>query len=179
MRIAFRMMVLPLVLAACDAPTGPDPALDAPLRSVGASDGIAASVTGSGIRDLDPDPHRQFIRAFTVSAVKRTDGTVKGQYNLVIGSGSETHLHGDVTCLVVKGGRAWIAGNVTRWPFPDDLKDMSSVAVEIVDSGSPDVPDGLSLLGFWIGDPDAGNAWCEEAQVGDVLPITHGDLTVR
>lgn len=175
MRTAVRFMILPAVLAACEAPVGPDPALDAPMLS---RQGVVASVTGSGIRDLDPDPRKQFIRAFTVSAVKQADGTVTGQYNMVIGSGSETHLHGDVTCLVVKGDRAWIAGDVDRWPFPEDQRDMSSVAVEIVDGGSA-APDGLSLLGFWIGDPDAGDAWCEDAQEGPVLPIDHGNLTVR
>lgn len=183
MSIRRLMAALPMaaLLVACDTPVDPelgstlDP--DGALLASPASSG--ASVTGGGWRASDPDdPHS--LRHFSISAIDR-GGKVSGRYNLLIGS-SEIVVRGDVTCLTVIDGRAWVGGTIDKaeLPFPPEIvAQLTGIAVELVDHGNGSGVDELSGLGLFVANPDGPQSFCDDATPGPVGPVDRGNYEVR
>lgn len=174
---------LPVIalLVACDTPV--DPELGSTLDPDGtflpspATSGV--SVTGGGWRAADPDdPHS--LRHFSLSAVER-GGKVSGRYNLLIGS-SDIVVRGDVTCLTVIDGRAWVGGTIDKaeLPYsPEIVAQLTGIAVELVDHGDGSGVDELSGLGLFLADPDGPQTFCDDATPGPVGPVDRGNYEVR
>lgn len=101
-------------VAACegsaDGVSGPDASLG--LDANGAS-AVTQFVTGSGHFF---DPARQAWRTFSINGKMMPDGSVDGTFQLrvhrTLGGGAK--LHGRVTCMVIEGKRAWLAGIVEK-----------------------------------------------------------------
>jgi hypothetical protein len=185
MNVLRLMGALPLValLAACDTPL--DPELGSTLDPDGAKALVAsagsagASVTGGGWRSTDPDDPTA-LRHFSITAGNR-GGTVSGRYNLVTGS-SDIVVRGDVTCLTVVDGRAWVGGTIdkTELPFPPEIvAQLTGIAVELVDHGNGSGVDELSALGLFVNDPEGPQRFCDDADPGPVDPVDRGSYQVR
>jgi hypothetical protein len=91
---------------------GPDASLAGGLDANGAST-AAAFVTGSG---HFYDPARQGWRTFSINGKVMPDGSVDGtwQVRVHLGPNGGAKLHGRVTCMVIEGNRAWLAGIVEK-----------------------------------------------------------------
>lgn len=61
-------------------------------------------------------------------------GNVSGQFELHFTS-TDANIHGDVTCLVVDGNRAWLGGVVTRTSDPSLVADGQNFVWRAVDNG--------------------------------------------
>lgn len=183
MTIRRLMGALPLValLVACDTPVNPElgSTLDPDGALVTSTGSSGASVTGGGWLAADPtDPHS--LRHFSLSANDR-GGTVSGRYNLLIGS-SDIVVRGDVTCLTVIDGRAWVGGTVDKaeLPFPPEIvAQITGIAVELVDHGNRSGVDELSGLGLYVANPDGPQGFCDDAVPGSVGPVDRGNYEVR
>jgi hypothetical protein len=175
-----------MALAACDSGLEPEPAaLGSTLDPDGAPAliaglGVASSATGSGIISGNAS-----LRAMTFSALAAPDGTVRGQYTVVLNgnerrlAGTRGKLMGEVTCLRVVGNRAFIAGDTKK----DDLEALpvpiGGVAIEVVDGGEgPGAVDEVSTIGLYLDLANA-NAWCEAAEAGPTFQAEHGQVQVR
>lgn len=185
MQIRRLMKALPVVglLVACDTP------VDAELGSTLDPDGAetlvvstastGASVTGGGWLAGDPDdPHS--LRHFSLTANDH-GGKAKGRYNLTIGS-SDIVVRGDVTCLTVIDGRAWVGGTIDKaeLPFPPEtVARLTGIAVELVDHGNGSGVDELSGLGLFLDNPDGPQSFCDAADPGPVGPVDRGNYQVR
>ncbi len=149
-----------------------------PTAAFSAGGGNTAVVTGSGHIDLDPSQTKA-LRRFTLSAIAHADGSVSGQYQLVVGP-AQLVAHGKVTCVTKSGNRAFIGGTIDRRNFFEEF-DITGVAIEVVDNGSGpgDPPDEVSSLGLYVSNPDGPQQFCDDATPGPTMPITQGDLSVR
>lgn len=174
-------------LVACDSPVGTTASIAAADAPVAASEsGIVAAVHGSGHLGPAETGERRSIRAFTISARNLAGGDVKGQYHLTTDSpfGPDAHpllkLHGTITCLIVDGDRAYLGGTVDRRNFFEGV-DITGVAIEVVDNGSgPSAPpDEISNVGLFVANPDGPQDYCDAATPGPVIPVDHGDISVR
>jgi hypothetical protein len=102
-----------VALAACtdgpDVTSGPDVSLG---RDANRTDAIAF-VTGSA---QFYDPARQAWRTFSINGKVMPNGSVDGTWQLRVhrGPNGGAKLHGRVTCMVIEGNRAWLAGIVER-----------------------------------------------------------------
>lgn len=164
-----------IVLAGCDPNTGPSES-ELPALGVAAfSQSVETSATGSG-HFVQANGE---LRKFTFSAVKRTDGGVSGQYQLVAGNG-DLVAHGSVDCLTVIGNEAWIGGPLERnnvgAPF-----DSGWFRVADNGNGGSGTADGISLLVVAV-DPTgtAAQAFCADTPAGPPLvDVVAGDISVR
>lgn len=174
-------LTLLALLVACDTPVDPElgSTLDPDGALVASTGSSGASVTGGGWRAADPDdPHS--LRHFSLSAVER-GGKVSGRYNLLIGS-SDIVVQGDVTCLTVIDGRAWVGGTIDKaeLPFsPEIVAQLTGIAVELVDHGDGSGVDELSGLGLYVANPDGPQSFCDDATPGPVGPVDRGNYQVR
>lgn len=177
------LLPLAALLTACEGPV--DPELGSTLDPDGAKALVASaarsgvSVTGGGWRASDPDDPTS-LRHFSITAQAR-GGKVSGRYNLVVGS-SDVVVRGDVTCLTVVDGRAWIGGTIDRaeLPFPQELVDqLTGIAVELVDHGNGSGVDELSSLGLYVANPAGPQTFCDDATPGSVAPVDRGSYQVR
>lgn len=96
MKIALVLAVAAAGLAACDTPTAPEA-----VQPSFSANGVAASATGFGRVSASN-------RRFAFSAIRKADGSVNGQYQLVTGAG--IRIHGTVTCVTVVGNVARVGG---------------------------------------------------------------------
>lgn len=113
------LLLTSVVVAACEQPVGPfadeGPGLEpdgslAPFAA--ATSAVIASATGSGHFTSGGE-----LRTLAFTAVRRADGSVSGQYQVVIHA-IDRFLHVSVTCLSVRNDTAWIAGVIDRTNHP-------------------------------------------------------------
>ncbi len=186
-------VALVLLVAACatadNGPLGPDQmASPAVALSVG-SGGIAGSVTGSAHLTVfpPPTPPGLALRNFTFSAVRNTDGSASGEWQLVAGA---TIIHGSIDCLTIAsdGQSARMSGLVERVkPAGSSFHENTAFAIEVWDNGpgeSGDLDVTTQLSAFRNEAPEVGRAFCETGATPlgadlNPLPIEHGNLTVR
>ena len=106
----------------------------------------------------------------TVSLSAHGTTPVKGTWSF---RGGATTIGGPITCLVVDGSEAWLAGT------PSVGED--GVFIYLIDGGSPGTED---LAVTWVQDPDQSfeelQGWCE-SRFTDVplFEVDSGNLTVR
>lgn len=167
-----------VALTGCHDTTGIDanraPGFDAAF-SAGGNEVV---VTGGGHVDRDPSPAMD-LRRFTLSAIGHANGSVSGQYELVVGPAA-VKVHGTITCVTRSGNRAFIGGTVDRRNIFEEF-DITGVAIEVVDNGSgPGAPpDEVSNVGFFVAAPGGAQAFCDDAAPGPTMPITQGNISVR
>ena len=184
-------------LAACDrGPTEPGSSNAAGNGVVGgaaaaatsdagtlASLGVEYSATGAGQQWSTPpgEEAKPALRRFTFAAHKRADGAVSGHYNIVAASG--LHIEGEVTCLNVVGGRAWVGGTF-RNAQPAPPFTPVGVVFEVLDGGTgPAAGDQISNLGIFAAELGATEEnvqeFCDDAIPGPIAPIDLGSIAVR
>ena len=116
---------------------------------------------------------------FSLTAIKRADGSVSGQYTDRFARGDG--FHAVVDCLVVDGNQAWISGVISRGKFTDpdtgeefDLAGLN-VFTRVQDNGTSanDPPDQISFSFF-----DTEPIPCTEMFDVDLLDAPDGQVTV-
>lgn len=135
-----------------------------------AKGGVLASVTGSGHITTSAN------RTFTFSAQQKSDGTVSGQFNLVIHGDPQTKIHAEVVCMSVDGNRAWVGGVVKSASNPDWVGLETAWAVEDNGQGSPS-PDLISLM--YVPFAGAAQPNCDDKLQTPSLPVEGGNVSVR
>ena len=106
----------------------------------------------------------------TVSLSAHGTTPVKGTWSF---RGGAATIGGPITCLVVDGSEAWLAGTRSGGE--------TGVFIYLIDGGSPGTED---LAVTWVQDPDQSfdelQGWCE-SQFTDVplFELDRGNLTVR
>jgi len=176
------------VLAACrEAPL--DPAAGDPASAnLGVASAVSGSVTGSAHVSIDfgvPLPAGLGLRNLGFNAIRHGDGTVTGQWQIVVGS---SIIHGTIDCLVIAPGAqsARMSGVVTSSLFTS-FQVGTAFAMEVFDngnggSGTPDVAS--EIRAFRNAAPAVGRAFCEAGTVppgADLAPapMDHGNVTIR
>ncbi len=88
---------------------------------------------------------------FSLVALQRADGSVKGQYHdqFSLGGLNGNGFHVAVDCLYVDGNQAWVSGEITHARFLVDIVGQNALT-RVVDSGrsANDLPDQISAS--WI-----------------------------
>lgn len=172
-------------------PTQPPARAMSTVASAEAGTGVVASATGSG-HVMQPEAG---IRKFTISGLKRADGSVSGQYDLELGpldllkefevAPPLLRFHGTITCMTVIGNSAYLGGTVDSHINGElffGRDDFTGVAIELIDNGNgPDaVPDEISSLFVYLpsstGTPQD---YCDDPAPGPVFPIEQGNISVR
>jgi hypothetical protein len=96
-------------------------------------------------------------------ATRRADGSVSGRWSYhYFEAGVETTFQGAVTCLTVRGNRAWIGGPITASSDPTQVG--SGAWWQVADNGSgrhPVVPDRTTFVG--IGSLGQTQTYCDTA----------------
>ncbi len=118
-----------LFLLACE---GTSDSSTAPDLTVQYARGAAAeSVTGSGHFHTDPGQWR----TFSFAATKAGDGSVQGTYHFRIHDeqGTGSRIWGRVTCFVIEGNEAWVAGIVRKAGNPNN--EGTPQGFHVVDNG--------------------------------------------
>jgi len=197
-----RLALLPFVMLAFACDGASDGLLEPQGPSFSAGPGpVIASATGSGMRfRLPEDDYNVAYRTLAFTAKKHSDGTVKGQVQLVIHRNASPNedraslssfakASGKVTCLSVDGNRAWIGGFFThgRW-IEGPIFDYSGFLFYAEDNGEganalPDVLSGLfndvpdDVVEWWCDDmpdpDDPENSWIQ------VFDIEAGNIQVE
>ena len=176
------LLLLPLALAACDAPTMTDPPTMAPSASAAlAKVGVEHSVTGSGLQAIAPG----FEYAFEVSVKSDANGNVSGQiFSRVLDltlfglpAGTSTN-EGVPTCMRVVGNTAYIGFVITKSTDPAVFP-IGSQNVFWVRDGGANGADVGHLGPSWGFDP-SGLICTDTPPAGlPADPITHGNVIVR
>ena len=116
---------------------------------------------------------------FSLTAIKRADGSVSGQYTDRFARGDG--FHAVVDCLVVDGNQAWVSGVITHGRFTDpdtgEVFDLAGLYVftRVQDNGrsANDPPDQISFSFF-----DTEPIPCTEMFDVDLLYAPEGQVTV-
>lgn len=174
---SFLTLAVVFTLSACDTtPTEPD---SSPAPSFAASGNVLASARGSGhVPSGDSDR-----RVFSFAAQERADGSVTGQFTLLITNsvlGSEnpsvTRIEAEVTCMSTAGNTAWVGGVVknssnpawigreTGWAVADDGEGLNSF-------------DRISLMNI-PGPPGLAQSVCDSRSRVPNLLVEQGDVQV-
>jgi hypothetical protein len=138
--------------------------------------GVSGSVTGSAIVQFFP-PSGVGLRRLTFAGVKHQDGSVTGEWNIVVGA---TILHGDIDCMTILpgGDRARIAGIVTDAKFTT-FQTGTAFAIEVVDNGEGqnDPADATTeLVAFRNAPPEVGRLFCETGEAPSELEFIDIEL---
>ena len=122
--------------------------------------GVRESARGGGHHHVGLE-----LRTFAFTAKNRADGTTQGQYQI---HNRETggKEHGVVTCLEVRGNRAWIGGRITHSNRPV-LPGSEERVFSVIDLGEgPNDPrDQTSLAATALAE------LCRDAPIGLVEPL--------
>jgi len=125
------------------------------------------------------EPQIQQTEAYSMSAIRHTNGSVSGEVELFLAQNGGIRIHGEVVCFAVLGNRANLAMRVTRTNTPD-APEGSYLIWSVADNdqnGPHRVPDQSS--GFETADGSRAAEHCASGVgVGALAPI-HGNLEVR
>ncbi len=132
---------------------------------------VVQSATGQGSL-IQADERR----TFAFSAIKRADGSVSGEFEL-IGRLSGVIIHGTVLCLTVVGTDAWVGGVIDHSNI--DLFGETLFRVRDNGEGRQAEPDRISLM-FVNQPPGSAAAYCASTPQNPRLnPIIAGNIQVR
>jgi hypothetical protein len=153
-------------LAACDGSSdgmaGPDVSLG--LSANGATT-TAEFVTGSA---HFYDPARQAWRTFSIDGKVMPDGSVDGTFQIRVHrpGGGGAKLRGRVTCMVIEGNRAWLAGIVEKAVGQHEGK---AYGFKVVDNGEGHIaaPDQFASRRF----PPSADGYCAEKPDDVAQPV--------
>jgi hypothetical protein len=169
------------LLVGSSVPTVPSPSVSpsfspaspsavAPTPSPSAS-GSGRFVVGNYVYGTNP-PRRDTLAA-------HFEGTVVGEWSRRSpATGDGTFLGGPVTCLVISGSDAWLAGPATT--ATDGRKDLA-VFIHVHDGGSEGKGDTAFMWQTTAGQSLVTmTEWCEKRFIpADGLPLTTGDIVVQ
>jgi len=164
-RVALGLTVL-LAASACAGSGDSVAGLDASLGLEANSSGTAAAfVTGSA---QFSDPARGGWRTFSINAKVMPDGSVDGtwQIRVHLGPNGGAKLRGRVTCMVIEGNRAWLAGIVEKAIGPHEGK---AYGFKVVDNGEGQhaMPDQFSSRRF----PPSASGYCSDKPDDVAQPV--------
>lgn len=150
-------LAMGLILTACDmsvdAVSGPGASLGLQANGVSAS----AFVTGSGHFYSQA---RQGWRTFSINGKVMPDGSVDGTWQLRVHrpGGGGAKLRGRVTCMVIEGNRAWLAGIVEHAASSGNVG--KAYGFKVVDNGQGQsaVPDQFASRRF----PPSADGYCAD-----------------
>lgn len=151
-------LIVAVALAACadgpDAVSGPDASLGIDADGTRT---VTQFVTGSA---QFYDQARQAWRTFSINGKVMPDGRVDGTWQLRVhrGPNGGAKLHGRVTCMVIEGNRAWLAGIVEHAVSPGNVG--KAYGFKVVDNGEGHqaVPDQFASRRF----PPSAEEYCAE-----------------
>jgi hypothetical protein len=155
------------------------------MRSALAAIAVALLATGIVSAGSQPSVSAGFAYSPTTDDGPTRSVTVHASGGAVVGGTyrwtnllSGTTRTGTITCMVIDGSDAWLAGPETR----TDGVPAAGAFFHFADGGTPGIANDLAVA--WIGDPgqslDELLAWCAD-QNSDVslFDIDGGNLTVR
>lgn len=189
MRTATRYAILVACAAAVAACSDENGALaTAPERGLSPADaGVVGSVSGSGHWEVDfgiPVPTGIGLRKLTLHAVEQADGTVHGEWQIVVGA---TILHGSLDCVefLPDGKSARVSGLVEDVKFSLVFEPNTAFGMLIVDNGegagAPRDQDS-DLLSFLNAPPEVGRDFCENGTIPPAFEVDDtliGNFQVR
>jgi hypothetical protein len=119
--------------------------------------------------------NEQVPRRDTISARFDAAGDPTGEWTRTIPAPRGTPFAGPVTCLVIEGNKAWLAGPATT---TDGTRD--SAYVHLVDGG-PGGADDRAIM--WMNNPGESlqllEGWCRDKFVPDgPFPLTNGEIEI-
>jgi len=165
-----------LLMGCTDAPTPTEGVSDISQPAFASSGPVVATVTGSGHRYR---PAFDLWRTFSINATKRTDGTVKGSFQLNNHGEALPAVRGPVVCLSVAGNQAWLGTVIEKTDDPGGVVG-GELAFRVVDNGEGNnaAPDEIS---FGYAAPGGAQAFCDEAPANwpPVYPIDAGNIRVH
>lgn len=138
MRRLAPFVVLAVLTACTESPTAP-----ADIDPLFAKGGVTHSATGSGHIETSAK------RTFSFSANMKADGSVNGQFNLVIHNDTQIRIHAEVTCMSVVGNKAYVGGvvksasneawvgNETGWAVEDNGNSGDMISLMNIPSPTP------------------------------------------
>ena len=123
------------------------------------------------------------LRKLTFNAIRRVDGSVGGEWNIVAGA---SIIHGDIDCLNILpgGGSARISGIVTDAKFTTFLPG-TAFAIQLNDNGngsSGDADEATSVRAFRNADPEVGRLFCETGEAPadlEFLMVEKGNVSIH
>ena len=162
-----------LLVGCSDAPTPTENVSDVTQPAFAAGGPIVASVTGSGHR-YRPGP--ELWRTFSITAVKKANGTVKGQYQINNHGEALPAVKGPVVCLTVDGNQAWIGVIIEKTDDPGGGVGQH-LAIQVVDNGegTDAAPDQISG-GHAV---DDAQQFCDSPYDLNLVPIDAGNIQVH
>jgi hypothetical protein len=142
---------------------------------------VIAKVSGHTYVLLGPSVFGVTVQQDPLSyaATRYSDGSVRGEWSYRYWeAGVLTTFSGPVTCLTVRGNRAWVGGPITK---SSDVTQLGSGAWwQVADNGSgrhPVVPDRTTFAG--IGTLDRTQAYCDSApEPKFIFDVQEGGLRV-
>ena len=139
-----------------------------------ADEGVVAQATGSGHYTSGGE-----LRTFGFSALRRSDGSASGQYQIISRAGNGVGFHVDVTCMSTAGNQAWVAGIITHSDDPAVIEGTVSYFRAIDNGEGNGPPDQVSPARI---NDRAGEdiLFCTEQPTGLPLRnVEHGNVQVR
>ena len=137
--------------------------------------GVIESITGSGQFTRDDYYEPDVWRTFTINAVKKTDGTVNGHFQL--NNHNLTKMAGKVLCFTVVGNHATVVVKWERYDssVADPVSDFGYVFLEDNGEGQKGTPDQISLMP-WITNPEY---YCGKLISYPLNPIEAGNIQIH
>jgi hypothetical protein len=142
--------------------------------------GVVHSATGSGHTEGASGARR----TFTFSAVERADGSVSGQFNLVLHESvrgstnpATTRIQAEVVCISVSGSQAWVGGVVKSSSNPDWVGLETGWSV-LDDGEGSSSSDRISLMNV-PNVPGTAQATCDDRTRVPDLIVERGNVQVR
>jgi hypothetical protein len=108
---------------------------------------------------------------FSLVAMERADGSIHGQWQDSFGDG-DGGIHVDITCLVVDGNEAWVAGVITQATGIADGTVGLPAATRVLDGGKT----GDQISFSWIG---LGDEYCEGQTLFALFDVNNGQVKVK
>ena len=171
-RTALLVASLSLVVASCDDATAPNtaPAVQT-TQDLSAAAGPQERVTGAAHMTLPQTAteHYQF------SAIRHHDGTVSGQFELYTTEVGGIRIHGEVSCFLIQGNTAWIAGIITKSTEESFIGLPARWMVTDNGEGANDPPD-LSSDFYLGGNPQR---FCTGVFTLPLLTVESGNIQVH
>ena len=167
------LVTLALFAVACSEQPSTGPASSVMLAP---GNGVVHRVSVGG-HDADILPGD---KNFSLIAIQRADGSVKGRFTDMFGTGTTTGgYHVDVDCLVIDKNEAWIGGIITKGSFNGADVTGQRALTRVVDNGKSanDPPDQIS---YSFNHPATSSpALCKEPPFLPLLVMTDGQVTVN
>lgn len=179
MRCPGLVVLLLFPLSACENVNAPTALLEPALQLDHLRSGdFAEAVAGSGHYTVPTGMWEGRWRTFSFSAIRQDDGSVTGTFHSRVhgANGDGSRLWGDVSCFVIEGDQAWIAGILWKAGNPNNVGTGHGFRVVDNGQGKGAVPDELTVT--WSGNTPP-EMYCQNKPTDRALhPIEAGNITI-